>query len=83
MFLVLICAKIYCMSTITTISEKIAGRADLVMIPRKEYERLLQLKKLKEFTPTKNQKRALARAEVNFKKGKTLSYHELAEELER
>jgi len=68
------------MNTVT-IPKKLANKDDLVVIPRKEYEALLALKKIKEFTPTTAQKRALAEAENNLKKGKTLSYDELVEKL--
>ncbi len=68
------------MNTIT-ISKKLAEKADLVVLPRREYEALLQLKKLKEFNPTVTQKKALRRAGTNLSKRKTLSYHELAQKL--
>lgn len=64
-----------------TIPKKLAGRDDLVVIPRKEYEALLELKMIKEFTPTATQKRALARAESNLGKGKTISYRELVQKM--
>ena len=64
-----------------TISQKLADKDDLVVIPRKEYESLLELGKVKEFTPTPTQKRALARAENSLRKGKTLSYRELDKKL--
>ena len=65
----------------TTISKKNIRKNDIVTIPRKEYEYLLKLKQIKEFTPTIAQKRALTRAESNFKRGKTLSYNELTQQL--
>ena len=68
------------MKTIT-IPKKLANRDDLIAIPRKEYESLLELGKVKEFTPTPTQKRALARAENSLRKGKTLSHRELAKKL--
>ena len=68
------------MQTIT-IPKKIASRGDLVIIPRKEYEALLELKQFGEFSPTTTQKRALIRAEQNIQKGKTLSYHGLVKKL--
>ncbi len=68
------------MSTIT-IPKKFAAKDDLVVIPRREYEALLELKKFKEFDPTVTQKKALLRAENNFRAGKTLPYHELAKKL--
>lgn len=68
------------MNTIT-IPKKIASQNDLIVIPRKEYEALLELKKFKEFSPTSAQKKALARAEQNFRKGKTLSYYGLVKRM--
>ena len=64
-----------------TIPQKLANKDDLIVIPRKEYESLLELKKMKEFTPTSIQKRALTRAENNLRRGKTLSYRELVKKL--
>lgn len=63
------------------ILKKIVSRDDLIVIPRKEYEALLELRKFKEFSPTAIQKKALARAESNFRGGKTLSYNELVKKL--
>lgn len=64
-----------------TIPQKLANKDDLIVIPRKEYESLVELKKIKEFTPTSIQKRALARAESNLRRSKTLSYRELVKKL--
>jgi len=52
-----------------------------MLMSRKEYESLLVLRKYKEYTPTLAEKRALKRAELNLKKGKTLSYDEFATKL--
>ena len=68
------------MATIT-IPKKLAQKGDLVVVPRKEYEALIELRKTREFTPTAAQKKALIRAEANLKQGKTLSYHELVRKL--
>lgn len=68
------------MNTIT-IPKKIASRDDLIVIPKKEYEALLELRNFKEFNPTAIQKKALVRAESNFRRGQTLSYHELVKKL--
>ncbi len=68
------------MSTIT-ISKKLAQKDDLVVIPRKEYEALLGLKNVKEFSPSSAQKKALIKAEQNLRQGKTLSYNELVRKL--
>jgi len=67
--------------TTITIPKTLAKKDDLVVLPRKEYESLLELKAVKEFTPTLSQKKALVRAEANVKKGKTLSYNELIHKL--
>lgn len=63
------------------IPKNLARQDDLVVMPRREYEDLLKLKKIREFTLTETQKRALARAEKNLQAGKTLSYHELVRKL--
>ena len=68
------------MST-TIIPKKLAQKDDVVIVPRKEYEALIEFRKTREFTPTVAQKRALVKAEKNFKRGKTLSYHELVRKL--
>ena len=70
------------MNTMTNSKRILRTSKDTVVIPRKEYEYLLEFKKAREFTPTTIQKRALARAENNFKRKKTLSYNELAQKLE-
>ena len=62
------------MDTIT-IPKKVIEKDDLVIIPRKEYEALLSFRKVKEFVPNRAQKLALAKAEDNFHKKKTLSYN--------
>ncbi len=54
---------------------------DLMLVSRKEYESFLEFKKVKEYTPTLADKRALRKAELNFKKGKSLSYDEFATKL--
>ena len=68
------------MNTIT-IPKELARKDDLVVIPRKEYEALLNIKNMKEFNPTTAQRRALLGAERNLIKGKTLSYNELIKKL--
>ncbi len=66
---------------VITIPKKIAAKDDLVVIPRKEYETLLACKKFEEFIPTAAQKKALAKAEINFRNKKSLSYNELVRKL--
>jgi len=45
---------------ILTIPKKLTRRDDLVVIPRREYEALIELRKIREFVPTAAQKKALA-----------------------
>ena len=70
------------MSTATIVKTKQAKqKRDFLAMPRKEYKALLRLSKVQEFTPTSAQKRALRKAESNFRQGKTLSYGEVLEKL--
>ena len=68
------------MNTIT-IPKKFTQKDDLIVLPRKEYEALLELKKVIEFKPTVIQRKALLKAENNLRQGKTLSYNEFARKL--
>lgn len=68
------------MNTITVL-KKLAKKDDLVVIPRKEYEFLKELKTIKEFSPTAIQRKALLLAEKNLKRSKTLSYNDLVHRL--
>lgn len=68
------------MNTIT-IPKMLTKKGDLVIVPRKEYESLLELKKITEYKPTAIHKKALIRAERNLAQGKTLSYNELKQKL--
>lgn len=68
------------MNTIT-ILKRLAQQDDLVVLPKKEYEELLEFKKMKEFIPTRSQQKALRQAEINLKHNKTLSYDELTRKL--
>jgi len=67
--------------TTITIPKKITKGEDLIVIPRKDYERLLELKKISEFQPTSAQKKALMRARKNRKEGKFLTFDELKQKL--
>jgi len=64
-----------------TIPKKFVQQGDLIIVPRREYEALIGLRKAVEFAPTAPQRKALAKAEQNLKAGKTLSYHELVRKL--
>ena len=63
-----------------TIPKKLAAGDDLVVVPRKEYE-ALQARAVKEFTPTKTDLKALARARKNFAAGRTIPYDDVRREL--
>ena len=67
--------------TTITIPKELARKGDLVVIPRAEYEALRGARKIKEFTPTAAQRKALRQAERDYRLGRTLSYHELAKKL--
>jgi hypothetical protein len=64
-----------------TIPKALSKQGELVVIPRREYEQLIALKKIREFRPTARQKAALKRAERNLKMGKALSYDAVAKSL--
>ena len=68
------------MNTIT-IPKKLAGSDDLIVIPKKEYERLLLSKNIFEFTPTIADKKNLERARKNRTAGKFLTLNELKQKL--
>lgn len=63
------------------IPRSLVEKDDLIVIPRKEYENLLRLKNIREFRPTAKHIRTLRKAERNLKKGKTLTYDEVARAL--
>ena len=63
--------------SVVNVPSKVTKGEDLVIIPRSEYEALSQLKKIYEFAPTADQKRALKLARENRKRGKVLTLDEL------
>lgn len=65
---------------IVTIPKKLAKNDDLVVIPRSEYEALLN-KKSGSVSLTKSQKKALMQAEKNLEHGKSLTLNELSRHL--
>ena len=67
--------------TTITIPKKITKGEELVVIPRKDYERLLEFKKIPEFQPTPTQKKALKKARENRKRGNFLTLNELKQKL--
>lgn len=67
--------------TTITIPRKITKGEELIIIPRKDYEKLLESRTIPEFEPTPAQKKALARARKNRKRGNFLTFDELAKKL--
>ena len=70
-------------SSIVTIPKKVSGGEELVVIPRKEYDELLEMrsKKIKEVSLTPRQKNALLQARKNLARGKYLTLNELKSKL--
>ena len=81
LLLVSMLCKIAIMETITTISKNITKGEKLVVIPRKEYDELRELKQICEFIPTLAQKRALKRGRKNRALGNFLHIDELGRKL--
>lgn len=65
------------------IPQKLLKEKDIVVIPRKEYQELLFMKRSLTFKPTRAERAALQKARSNFAKGKTLSLYEFRSTLER
>ena len=71
----------YIIMNIITIPKKLAGRDDLIVIPKKEYKKLLLSKRIFEFSPTITDKKNLKRARENRVIGKFLTLNELKQKL--
>ncbi len=67
--------------TTITIPKKLIKESDLVIIPRKEYEKLLTQRLIPEFRPTAAEKKDLARARRNRARGNFLTIDELKRKL--
>ena len=61
-----------------TIPKELARSGDLVLVPRKDYEKFLayRLGNVKTFKPSAAEKKALARARRNFEKGNFMTLDE-------
>jgi hypothetical protein len=65
-----------------TIPKNLIKNNDLVIIPRREYEEFLVLKKTIEIVkPTKSELQAIERGRKEIKKNKYIFWHELKQEL--
>jgi len=68
--------------TTITIPKEITRKGDLVIIPRKEYEEFLELRKaVIVFKPNSSDKKALNQARREMKKGNYLTLKQLKDEL--
>ena len=63
--------------TLITIPKKLAQKGDLALVPRKEYEEFLKFKKIRGFTATITERKALAQARRDFRKGNFLTLEQL------
>ena len=63
------------------IPSEITDGKELVIIPKEEYEALVELKKVYEFRPSPFQKRVLLKARKNRKAGKVLTIGEFKQKL--
>lgn len=66
---------------IITTPKKLTRGAELVVLFRTEYEKLLAMRVMPEYTPTAAEKRALARARKNRVAGKFFTLDELKRKL--
>lgn len=64
-----------------TIPKKITRGAELVVLPREDYEKLLATRVVPEYNPTVSEKKVLARARKNRAKGNFLTLDELKQKL--
>lgn len=70
--------------TILTIPPNLIRKGELVLIPRSEYEELLKLKRaIREFQPTRAQKRDLEASRRDFAKGRYVGLEQLRDEMAR
>ena len=71
--------------TTLTIPKKITKGAELVILPRKDYEEFSHwqkfMKSFKTYTPTAAEKRMIQKAREDYKIGKYLTIHELKRKL--
>jgi len=69
---------------VITIPKKFAGKDDLVVIPRREYEEFLELKKLIPVVkPTREEKRIIQRGEREIQRGQYTAWAKIKHELAR
>ena len=64
-----------------TIPKKVTKGAELVVLSRKDYEKLLLARVIPEYKSTANEKKALERARKNRAAGKFLTLDELKQKL--
>ena len=73
-------ASMLTMATLT-ISKELTEGTDLVIIPKRDYEKLLSARVIPEYQPTAREKKALAQVRKNRRAGKFLTINELKQKL--
>ncbi|MEK7561171.1 MAG: hypothetical protein AAB539_04440 [Patescibacteria group bacterium] len=68
------------MNTVT-VPKRVTRHEELVVLSRREYEKLRAAVVIPEFEPTAAEKKDLVRARKNRKAGKFLTFHELKQKL--
>jgi len=63
------------------IPQRLIKNDDLVIIPRREYEALVESRAIKEFIATSADKRKLVRARKNLRSGKYITLEQLRHEM--
>ena len=67
--------------TTLTISKELTEGTDLVVISKRDYEKLLSVRVIPEYQPTAREKKALAQARKNRRAGRFLTINELKQKL--
>ena len=67
--------------TTLTISKELTEGTDLVVISKRDYEKLLSVRAIPEYQPTAREKRALVQARKNRRAGRFLTINELKQKL--
>lgn len=63
------------------IPKSLAQMGDLMLVSKKEYESFLDFKRIKEFTPTPEERKALRKSRLNRKNGNYLTLNEFKNKL--
>jgi hypothetical protein len=64
-----------------TIPKKLAAQGDLIVIPRREYEALLAIKRIREYTPSASDRKAIRSGLKQKRQGKVRTWQSVKNEL--